>query len=73
MEILNNIWLALTTENEVLINILAVPFLLIETTVTMLLFTSLLNIKATKKSVDKCMSKQPIYISKYMSNNLIKF
>lgn len=30
-------------------------------------------IKATKKSVDKCMSKQPIYISKYMSNNLIKF
>lgn len=50
MEILNNIWVALTTENEVLINILAVPFLLIETTVTMLLFTSLLNIKATKKS-----------------------
>lgn len=30
-------------------------------------------IKTTKKSVDKCRNKQPIYISKYMSNNLIKF
>ena len=50
MEMLNNIWMALTTENEVLINIFSIPFLLIETTVTMLLFTSILNINANKKS-----------------------
>lgn len=47
------IWTALTTENEGLINILfnnfGFPFIFIELTVTMLLFTTILNIPATKK------------------------
>lgn len=29
-------------------------------------------VKTTKKPVNKCTSNQPIYISKYMSNDLIK-
>lgn len=49
MNFLNNIWLSITTENEMLIKILSVPLLLIEVSVTMLLFTSILKIKADKR------------------------
>lgn len=49
MEILNNIWTGLTTENEVLTKILGLPFILIEVTVSMLLFLTLLNINSTRK------------------------
>lgn len=43
------VWTALTTTNEDLINILAIPCTFIEITITMLLFTTLLKIDATKK------------------------
>lgn len=49
MELLNNIWQALTTPNEILINILSFPFIIIETTILMLLFISLLDIKTKAK------------------------
>lgn len=49
MELLNNIWNALTTPNETLINILSIPFTVIEITFSALLFLSILNIKSTKK------------------------
>ena len=49
MEILNNIWVALTTENEMLTKAVGLPFILLEVTVSMLLFTSILNIDSTKK------------------------
>ena len=49
MEILNNIWVALTTENEMLIKIFSIPLSLIEVYVTMLLFTFILKVEATKK------------------------
>lgn len=49
MEILNNLWLAVSTPNETLMNIIAIPGTVIETLLTMLLFTSILNISATKK------------------------
>lgn len=49
MEMLNNIWMALTTENEVLTKIISFPFIFIEAVVTMLLFTEILNIKSTKR------------------------
>ena len=48
MELLNNILVALTTENEALIKILSVPLSFIEVTVTMFLFTTLLKITSTK-------------------------
>ena len=48
MELLNNIWNALTTPNETLINILSIPFTMIEVYLSTLLFTSLLNISTQK-------------------------
>ena len=48
MEMLNNLWVALTTENLVLTSILYIPLAFIEAYVSMLLFTSVLNIKTTK-------------------------
>lgn len=53
MEILQNVWVALTTPNEgltaIIFNKFGIPFVLIEITVSMLLFTSILDIKYTKK------------------------
>ena len=49
MEMLNNIWVALTTENEVIINIMLILFLFIEMPLTMELFLTILNISANKK------------------------
>ena len=49
MEILQTIWSALTTENEMLITILSIPMTILEATVTTLLFTSILNILSTMK------------------------
>lgn len=46
---LNAVWSALTTTNDELINVLAIPCNFIEITVTMLLFTTLLKIDTTKK------------------------
>ncbi len=48
MEILNNIWLAISTPNEVLINILMIIATFIEAFLLVELFTSILNIKTTK-------------------------
>lgn len=49
MEIFQTIWTSLTTENEVIMNILSVPLAFIDAYVSMLLFTTLLNISTTKK------------------------
>ena len=48
MELLNNIWNALTTPNECLINILSILFTMIEVYLSTLLFTSLLKISTQK-------------------------
>lgn len=49
MEILQKIWSSLTTENLVLTNYICVPLAFIEVFLSMLLFTTLLNINTTKK------------------------
>ena len=49
MEILQTIWTSLTTENEVLTNIIISPLSFLETFILMLLFTTILNIKVDKK------------------------
>ena len=43
MEILNNIWLALTTSNQVALNIITIPLTFIEAIVSTLLFTTFLK------------------------------
>ena len=49
MEIFQTIWNALTTENIMLLRILAIPMTVVEVLVTTLLFTTILNIESTKK------------------------
>lgn len=49
MEILNNIWIALSTPNEGLLNILYIPFTLIENILIMHLFLAIFNINSNKK------------------------
>lgn len=49
MEILQTIWSALTTENVMLTKIATIPLAIIEVIITTLLFTTILNIEATKK------------------------
>lgn len=49
MEIFQTIWTALTTPNEELINYTVIFFSLLEVTVVMLLFTTILNITASLK------------------------
>lgn len=49
MEIFQTIWTALTTPNRWLINILSIPLTFLEITVSMLLFTTVLNLTASRK------------------------
>jgi len=49
METIQTIWHALTTENELLANIITTPLIFIEATVIMLLFTTILKIKSSNK------------------------
>lgn len=49
MEILNNIWNTLCTPNILLINIISIPLILIEVTLNMYLFLSIMNFDSTKK------------------------
>ena len=49
MEILQTIWSSLTTENPVLTTIITIPLSFLEGFVSMLLFTTILNISASRK------------------------
>lgn len=49
MEVLNNIWVAISTPNEGIINILMTLATFVEAILIMVLFTSLLNIKPSRK------------------------
>jgi hypothetical protein len=49
METLQTIWTSITTENPTLITILSIPLTFLEIYISMLLFTTLLNITSTKK------------------------
>ena len=50
-QLLNNIWIALNTENPELINILLVPFGLIESYLSMKIFLTIFNVNASKKQM----------------------
>ena len=49
MEILQTIWNALITENELLIKLSSIPMTILEVTMTTLLFITILNIESNKK------------------------
>lgn len=50
-QFLNNIWIALSTENPVLMNILMIPITVIENYLSMKIFLTIFNATATKKQV----------------------
>ena len=49
IEIFNNIWNTLTTENELIVNIMFIPLSFVEAFVDMILFCSILKIEPSKK------------------------
>lgn len=49
MEFFNNIWVALSTPNKYLMNILLIPAGIIESILTLYIFTSILNIKTNRE------------------------
>ncbi len=49
MEILNNLWIALTTENETLINLISIPLFFVENYLILQLFIVILHINSSKK------------------------
>lgn len=49
IKILQTIWSSLTTENPNMITVISIPLTFIEIYISMLIFTTLLNINATKK------------------------
>ncbi len=49
MEILNNLWLAVSTPNEMLMNIIAIPCAVIENILIMMMFVAILNIPSSRK------------------------
>lgn len=50
-QLLNNIWCALSTENPVLMNIFMIPITIIENYLSMRIFLTIFNVKATKKQI----------------------
>lgn len=72
MEIFQTIWTALSTPNPTLIyifNVIGFPFTFIELTVTMLLFTTALNIQSTKKQ--KVSYVLVVFVISFISNTFI--
>lgn len=49
MEIFQTIWTALTTENELLTNLIIFPICFIESVINVLIFTTLLNVNVSRK------------------------
>lgn len=50
MQILQNVWTALTTENEGLVTLINIPLSFIEAYISMLIFTYFLNINSSNKN-----------------------
>ena len=70
MEILNNLWMAISTPNEVLLNLLLIPAGIIENFLIMTLFTTLINLNTTKKK--KILYVSATTIISLINMNLIK-
>lgn len=77
--LLNNVWMALTTPNEGLLNILLIPMGIIECFLTMLLFLSIFNIESNRNQkilyviLEFIMSLINIYVLSYPINILVNY
>ena len=50
MELINNIWIALSTPNEFLITLLSIPFTILEIFVTLIIFSTILKINISNRN-----------------------
>ena len=50
-QFLNNIWIALSSENPALLNILMLPITILENYLSMNIFLTIFNVKASKKQI----------------------
>lgn len=50
MELINNIWIALSTPNQLLITLLSIPFTILELFVTLIIFSTILKINISNKN-----------------------
>ena len=50
-QFLNNIWMALSSENPTLVSIIMIPINIIESYLSMKIFLTIFNVKATKKQI----------------------
>lgn len=76
MEIFQTIWTALTTPNEILTKIMLIPLAFLEAFVSMLFFTTVLNIQASKKQKINyvlCLGTLTNFINLIIPNPFIKF
>lgn len=69
-QLLNNIWIALSTENPVLMNILGIPLNILECYLSMEIFLTIFNIKVTKKQAYLYILL--VFVISNISNNFIK-
>ena len=68
-QLLNNIWIALSTENPALMNILVIPLNILECYLSMEIFLTIFNIKVTKKQAFKYILS--VFIVSRLSDNFI--
>lgn len=76
MEIFQTIWTALTTPNEILTKIMLIPLAFLEAFVSMLFFTTVLNIQTSKKQKINyvlCLGTLTNFINLIIPNPFIKF
>lgn len=76
MEIFQTIWTALTTPNELLAKIMLIPLAFLEAFVSMLFFTTVLNIQTSKKQKINyvlCLGTLTNFINLIIPNSFIKF
>lgn len=75
MEIFQTIWTALTTENELLANLIVLPVNLLESIINTLIFTTVLNINISKKQRLKYIFiiTSMLYLTSFFIPNPYKF
>lgn len=66
MELINNIWMALSTPNEFLITLISIPFTILELFVTLIIFSTILKINISNKN--KFIYIAVIFITSFVAN-----
>lgn len=69
MELINNIWIALSTPNEFLITLLSIPFTILEIFVTLIIFSTILKINISNRN--KLIYVVVTFITSFIANHFL--